>query len=273
MAKNRLLTFTGLGVYFFALSLCSIEAKAFSFGADVDNYIRLAANRYQVSEPMLRGLVKFENGWTGKISPTGATGVGQFTVGTWNWLAETEQGRKLGMRPVTKYNRGTSVDPRRNKYINTQATALLARWHIEQFSERSIPISDENLYMAHNIGLDGLHRALLGKSTRADIANMRKNGMKPWHTVNDFLRYQKSRYNEHKYAANFLQSEPKTNATTDNNIETKKKISLILPANLPTKIRYIEPSNELAMGKQNITTAKVNWIEPNSKNTVWIEPK
>lgn len=268
MAKSRLLNIFQRSSFALMLGLFtySAEAKPFTgFGAEVDSYIRLAANRYQVSEAMLRGLVKFEDGWTGKISPTGATGVGQFTVGTWNWLSETPRGRELGMRPVTKYNRGTSYDPRRNKYINTLATALLARWHIEQFAERRIPASDENLYMAHNIGLEGLHRALLGKSTRSDVANMRKNGMKPWHSVNDFIRYQKGRYNEHKHIANF-QSSPKkvvarsavVTTSTQKPVASRSNVRLTLPA----KIRYTENrSNNL------------NWVEPTNSKLVWISPK
>lgn len=265
MEKNWLLNLSKCGaLLFFSMSSCIANAKSFSgFGAEVDSYIRLAANQYQVSEAMLRGLVKFENGWTGNISPTGATGVGQFTVGTWNWLSETERGREIGMRPVTKYNRGTAFDPRKNKYINTLATALLARWHIEQFSERRIPASDENLYMAHNIGLDGLHRALLGQSTRKDIENMRKNGMKPWMTVSEFMVYQKGRYNEHKSAANFYALP--TNITAKNastivatsGTQPKKNTRLVLPA----KIRYVDNSS-----------AKLNWVEPSDSKLVWVSP-
>lgn len=72
------------------------QAKPFNgFGSEIDSYIRMAAQRYQVSEAMLRGFVKMEDGWYGNISPTGATGVGQFTMGTWNWLSETERESNL----------------------------------------------------------------------------------------------------------------------------------------------------------------------------------
>ena len=54
---------------------------------------------------MLRGLVKIEDGWYGNISHTGATGIGQFTVGTWNWLANTVEGVKIGMTPITSGNK------------------------------------------------------------------------------------------------------------------------------------------------------------------------
>lgn len=275
MATSRLLNtlHTSSVALLLGLFTYSAEAKSFSgFGAEVDSYIRIAAHRYQVSEAMLRGLVKFEDGWTGKISPTGATGVGQFTVGTWNWLAETPRGRQLGMHPVTKYNRGTGYDPRRSKYINTMATALLARHHIEQFAERGIQVTDENLYMAHNIGLDGLHRALLGKSTKKDVKNMRLNGMKPWQTVSDFIAYQKNRYTQHKYAANFKTS-PRTvvakagvvtasaHSASSSHQPVKAKVAKLA---LPSKIRYVEP---------NKSSGKVNWVEPNHNRIVWVSSK
>lgn len=199
MAKIYLL----IGLVLNGLCISTSFAKSFTgFGSDIDQYIKESATRYRLNEAMLRGLVKIEDGWNDKVSPTGAAGVGQFTVGTWNWLSETEGGRMLGMQPVTAKNRGTRYDPRRNKYINTLATGLLARWHIEQFTQRKIPITDENLYIAHNIGLDGLHRALLGQSTADDIKNMRLNGMKKEMSVNGFIAYQKGRYQTHKYIAN-----------------------------------------------------------------------
>lgn len=200
MASRALLT---ASLWFFLSGIGLARAQYFTgFGQDIDLYIRAAASQYNVSEPMLRGLVKMESGWSGKISPTGATGVGQFTMGTWNWLARTEQGQSIGMQLITPANRGTSADPRHNKYINTLATGLYTRWHIERFRERGIRPTDANLYMAHNIGLDGLHRALLGKSTVKDIINMRRNGMKRWMSVQDFIHYQQARYLHHQSVAN-----------------------------------------------------------------------
>ncbi|MEE6049225.1 hypothetical protein M5S03_07330, partial [Avibacterium paragallinarum] len=73
MAITRLL------VSIFLLCTCTVSAQAFSFGQDIDQDIHNAAQHYQVSEAMLRGLVKMEDGWYGKRSPTGALGVGQFT--------------------------------------------------------------------------------------------------------------------------------------------------------------------------------------------------
>lgn len=249
MEIARILTYIAV----FIAGVNTAQTKSFNgFGNEIDSYIRIAAQRYQVSELMLRGLIKMEDGWYGNISPTGATGVGQFTVGTWNWLSETERGKRLGMRTITSKNRNTHVDPRRNPYINTLATALLARWHIEQFQLRNVPITDENLYMAHNIGLDGLHRAMLGKSTREDIMNMRRNGMKRWMTVKDFLQYQKGRFAIHKQEANFM--------TTSVSIVYKST-----PKHIHTGVAaFVYPTS--AMGKS------VKWVEPDN-NMVWVEPK
>lgn len=112
----------------------TVNASQFDgFGREIDVYIQEAASRYQVSQAMLRGLIKFEDGWYGKASPTGALGVGQFTKGTWNWLALTPRGQELGMRLITPANQGTKFDPRRHARTNTLATALLARWNLEQF--------------------------------------------------------------------------------------------------------------------------------------------
>ncbi|MCW9718557.1 transglycosylase SLT domain-containing protein [Avibacterium sp. 21-599] len=193
-----------IGIGLFSFSLCS-SALAFSgFGYEIDGYIKESAQRYQVSEAMLRGLIKMEDGWYGKVSPSGATGIGQFTVKTWNWLAQKPEGKAIGMKAITSKTKGTSADPRRNKRINTLATGLLARWHIEQFAERQIMPTDANLYMAHNIGLEGLHRAMQGRSTQEDIENMRKNGMKRWMNPTDFIAYQKGRYYQQWQLANTM---------------------------------------------------------------------
>ncbi|WP_101776044.1 lytic transglycosylase domain-containing protein [Pasteurella oralis] len=190
-----------LGLFY--LLLFSQNTNAFNgFDQEIERYITETANTYNVSESMLRGLIKMEDGWNGKISPTGAVGVGQFTVKTWNFLAQTKEGHDIGMQLVTSENRNKPHDPRRNKRINTLAIGLLAQFHLKKFAERKIQQTDENLYIAHNIGLDGLYRALHGKSTKEDIRNMRLNGMKKKMSVNDFLTFQKQRYNKNKLIAN-----------------------------------------------------------------------
>ncbi|OOF38277.1 MULTISPECIES: hypothetical protein [Rodentibacter] len=237
--------------------LCSTTAQAFNgFGKDVEQYIQEAAKRYQVSEVMLRGLVKMEDGWYGKVSPTGPIGVGQFTRDTWNWLAQTERGKQLGMRLITPSIQGTRGDPRYHKRTNTFATALLARWHIEQFQQRGISITDENLYMAHNIGLDGFHRAILGRSTAEDIQNMRRNGMKRGMSVKQFIAYQKGRYNSHKSIANFMPV-------------TQKQTEMVW-----VKPRYEQKAKIGTMSSHQsaVNNSSIIWIEPSDAQMTWVNP-
>lgn len=258
MAATRVLRQVGLLI---GCCLVSQSGLAFSgFGQDVDGYIREASQRYQVSESMLRGLVKIEDGWYGNRSPTGALGVGQFTYKTWNWLASTEEGRRIGMQYITQRTRGTHADPRRHKRTNTLATALLARWHIGQFQERGIRLSDENLYLAHNIGLDGLHRAIQGRSTREDIKNMQRNGMKRGMSVRGFLNYQAGRYNQSKAIANHQSStevlvqqrnvkhNTSSPATTMNNLTTAARTNVRMPAS----VRWVEP----------LDGPEIRWVTP-----------
>lgn len=240
MGKNFLLAGI-LGAV--CMGMVSQVVAASEFGAEIDGYIKEAADRYQVSEAMLRGLVKIENGWYGEISKTGATGVGQFTRGTWNWLAATDEGRALGMSPVTPYNRNTRFDPRKNNHLNTLATALYARWHIGQFQERGIKLTDEYLYLAHNIGLDGLDRALHGQATAEDILNMRRNGMKSYMSVRDFLVYQSNRFNLSKQIAN-NQRPNSTSYRTTYPIQNKP---------LPSNLHWVSP-----------TETAMRWVEPTS---------
>lgn len=261
MATSRVL------ISLLLLSLCMPSLAFSGFGADVDNYIEEAAQRYQIPKAMLRGLVKMENGWKNNISPTGATGVGQFTFKTWNWLSTTDEGRMIGMKPISHRTRGTYADPRLNKRINTLATALYARWHIEQFVQRGIAVTDSNLYMAHNIGLDGFHRALLGRATADDLRNMRRNGMKRWMTVRDFIAYQKNRYNTHKQIANAFSPSP-TSVTSNMPMMAKQSQNRI---------------NKMEMALQNISAPlpkapvkrdkpALRWVQPSDKPMVWINP-
>ncbi|MDU8924306.1 hypothetical protein RYD26_05185 [Pasteurellaceae bacterium LIM206] len=248
MEITRVLKPVLLTLILFSLPVILINANAktfYGFGSEIDGYIRESAQRYQINEAMLRGLIKMEDGWYSKTSPTGATGVGQFTVKTWNWLASTERGQAIGMQFITSHNRGTRFDPRNNKRVNTLAAGLYARWHIEQFRERGINISDENLYMAHNIGLDGFHRAILGKSTPEDIKNMRHNGMKSWMSVNDFITHQKRRYAQHKYEANS-----------------------IVPKQYSIQTAQTKVSNWVTPDDHAIV-----WVHPQNDGLIWINPK
>lgn len=242
MAISRLLiVLSSLSAIF---SSTSLSAKTFyGFGREVDSYIREAAQRYQVSEAMLRGLVKMEDGWYGKISPTGAVGVGQFTFKTWNELAQLPEGYRIGMRPITARTKGTYADPRRHRYINTLAMGLYVRWIINQFAERGLKATDENVYLAYNIGLDGFHRAVSGRITWNDLKNMRRNGMTRSMRVSDFLAYQKGRYLENKRIANFQRAVPsQTFASTS----SRRNVATLQP-NIPSPqvMRWIEPADKL----------------------------
>ena len=251
----------------------SLPVTAFSgFGRDVDTYIDEAAQRYQIPTAMLRGLVKMENGWNNNISPTGATGVGQFTFKTWNWLASTPEGQAIGMKPISHRTRGTYADPRLNKRVNTLATGLLARLHIQEFVARGIKRSDENLYMAHNIGLEGFHRALLGRATHSDIRNMRRNGMKRWMSVKDFLAYQKHRYNTHKQIANAILY-PTINNKNQVSVARNQKVApkmddALTAAKLPTQKTSIPNQKNQAKRVQ----PTLRWIQPSDKQITWINP-
>ncbi|MFZ7277744.1 hypothetical protein ACLS0F_10785 [Avibacterium endocarditidis] len=238
MVTSRVLIRVGL----VSLSLCSSVFAFSGFGREIDGYIKESAQHYQVSESMLRGLIKMEDGWYGKRSPTGALGVGQFTQKTWNWLAQSTRGKMLGMRLITPSNRGTKFDPRRHHRTNTYATALLARWHLEQFALRGIKPTDEHLYLAHNIGLEGLHRALLGRANAEDIRNMRRNGMRKGMSVKQFLAYQGQRYRLHKQIANNL-------------------------------IHLNEQNYAWVTPKSAVKNQGIFWVEPQGNTLVWIEPK
>lgn len=251
----------------------TLPVTAFSgFGSDVDAYIDEAARRYQIPTAMLRGLVKMENGWKNNISPTGATGVGQFTFKTWNWLASMPEGQAIGMKPISHRTRGTHADPRLNKRVNTLATGLLTRLHIQKFAERGIKSSDDNLYMAHNIGFEGFHRAILGKATHSDIRNMRRNGMKHWMSVQDFLNYQKNRYNTHKKIANSIyyptiNNENKVSIARNQKATSKMNDSLTATKLLSTKTSISDQKNQAQRVQPTL-----RWIQPSDKQITWINP-
>ena len=180
------------------------KQKFTGFGEEIDGYIKEASKRYSIDESTLRGLVKMEDGWYGNISKTGATGVGQFTMGTWNELAKTKEGKSIGMTPITKVNKGTDDDPRKNNRVNTLATALLARKNAGILTTNGIDTTGENLYMAHNMGA-GFLLAIHGKQafTEDTRKNMDVNGGKGKDT-HQFWEYQRDRFNRHYREANFL---------------------------------------------------------------------
>ncbi|MEQ1107220.1 phage tail tape measure protein [Acinetobacter seifertii] len=193
---------------------------AFSFGSKIDGYIKEASKKYGIPEDVLRGFVKMEDGWTGKMSPTGAIGAGQFTQGTWNDLAKTDAGKKIGMTKIDKSNFRKASDPRRNQQINTLATGLLAKQNAKILKKYGLPITGENLYLAHNIGAETFARALSGKgASKKGLLAMRQNGMKDNETPQQFVKRQAGIFKKHYNAANKLVESPKNDNTTALNIE------------------------------------------------------
>ena len=107
-----------------------VGGKFKGFGADVDRYIKEASAQFGIPEDVMRGIVKMESGWTGAMSPTGAIGTGQFVKGTWDDLADTRDGKNIGMTKIGSRFR-TAQDPRYDKRVSTLATALLAKKNAE----------------------------------------------------------------------------------------------------------------------------------------------
>jgi len=197
------------------------------FGTDIDSYIREAAQMYALPEDVLRGFVKMEAGWTGAMSPTGAIGTGQFIVSTWNSLAKTPAGKAIGMVSITMGTNGTfrtAQDPRYNMRINTLATALLARLNADILVKNKLPVTGENLYMLHNIG-PGIINVMLGRPVAAStIQAMEQNGMKAGMSPQDFLAYQKARFNAQYQIAN---------ATPSNNTQLADTSTTNTPLTVP----------------------------------------
>lgn len=222
----------------------------FSFGKDVDGYIKEAATKYGIDEKILRGFVKMEAGWTGAMSPTGAIGTGQFTQGTWNGLAKTDEGKAIGMIPITKANFRTPDDPRRDKRINTLATALLAKNNMAVLKGYGISGAGENLYMAHNIGPETFALALTGKANAAGLDAMRKNGMKKGETPRQFADRQRKIFMQHYNQAN----KPKAQNITSANYSEDKGF------NVPVIKNYSAPlgnPNREQVNKQTLTASNV----------------
>ncbi|HGH3561180.1 TPA: phage tail tape measure protein [Acinetobacter baumannii] len=193
---------------------------AFSFGSKIDGYIKEASKKYGIPEDVLRGFVKMEDGWTGKMSPTGAIGAGQFTQGTWNDLAKTDAGKEIGMTKINKSNFRKASDPRRNQQINTLATGLLAKQNAKILKKYGLPVTGENLYLAHNIGAETFARALSGKgASKKGLLAMRQNGMKDNETPQQFVKRQAGIFMKHYNAANKLVESPKNDNTTALSIE------------------------------------------------------
>ncbi|MFX5825423.1 hypothetical protein ABTE10_00795 [Acinetobacter baumannii] len=178
------------------------KSYGFSFGKDVDRYIHEAATKYGLDEKVLRGFVKMEDGWTGKMSPTGAIGTGQFIQSTWDSLAKTAEGKEIGMTKIGKRFR-TKNDPRYDKHINTLATGLLAKQNADILTKNGLAVTGENLYLLHNIG-PGIIPALKGsnKVSAKTLEAIRVNTPIKGQTPVQFVQYQKRRFKKHYNSAN-----------------------------------------------------------------------
>lgn len=196
------------------------------FGEDVDNHIAEASQKYGIDEKVLRGFVKMEGGWKGAMSPTGAIGTGQFIQSTWDGLAKTQEGQEIGMTKIGNRFR-TENDPRFDKRTNTLATGLLAKQNARMLEKAGIEPSGENLYMMHNIG-PGVIDVLRGKqASSSTITAMKQNGMKDGMTPQDFVEFQKKRYQSHYEQANAItpnkgeKKAVKGNTNTDSDSDKK----------------------------------------------------
>ena len=223
----------------------------FSFGKDVDKYIKEASVKYGIDEKILRGFVKMEAGWTGKMSPTGAIGTGQFIQSTWNGLAKTKEGQDIGMTKINKSNFRKSNDPRHNKRINTLATGLLAKQNADILKKYGIPLTGENLYLAHNIGAVTFARALTGKGANKDgLLAMRQNGMKKGETPQQFVMRQRAIYMKHYNIAN----EPVVNSPTASTPKNPKDLAKFAQnAEIPSGNPHKSQVNSSNMTSSNVT--------------------
>jgi hypothetical protein len=135
----------------------------------------------------LKGVVNIEGGTTGKASPTGALGAGQFVETTWNSLANAPEGKALGMRLVTAANKGTPDDPRRDNNVNIQATGLLAKQNGSLLDKAGVAKTPENLFLVHNIGPGIIEGIKTGKVDDQTTQFMKLNGFKEGDSVKGWI--------------------------------------------------------------------------------------
>lgn len=239
-------------------------AKFEGFGVDIDAYIKETAIMYKLPEDILRGFVKMEAGWTGAMSPTGAIGTGQFIMSTWNSLAATPAGQAIGMTPITTGPKGNfrkENDPRFNMRINTLATGLLARMNADILIKNNLPVTGENLYMLHNIG-PGIIKVMKGLPVSdATLLAMQQNGMKVGMTPEQFLAYQKGRFNQQYAIANQKPTTvdaPKPDATKPLVMEKKPEPALVATpaANNSTAKTSVSPTAPASENKTLVTKGK-----------------
>lgn len=174
-----------------------------SFGANTDKDLTDTVNRYGVDGNYLRGLLSMEGGTGGAMSPTGALGVGQFVQGTWNNLANTAEGKAIGMTKINNSNFRKGNDPRKNNRVNMLATGLLAKQNQDTLERNGIPVNAQTLYMAHNMGPGTVLAAYgKGKTTKKMQRDMVRNGGKGTMSAAEFVNFQTKRFNQHFEKAN-----------------------------------------------------------------------
>lgn len=223
-------------------------AKFTGFGEDVDRSIAIASQTFGLPIADFRGFLKMEDGWYGKMSPTGAIGAGQFIQGTWDDLARTPDGRAIGMTVIGNRFRGPN-DPRRDSHTNIMATGLLARENAKMLRRAGLPITGENLYMMHNIG-PGIIPVMLGRQpSPATLTAMGHNGLRPGQSGAEFLAMQKTKFGVQYDLANpsstTLQESP-TKMTEGIKVDSKakpgisKQVTKVTNASIPKAPRESE---------------------------------
>lgn len=134
-----------------------VKAFAGSLGKDIAD----AAARYGISADFLHKMARIESGGNpNAVSPTGATGIFQFTKGT---------GRQYGLL-------GPGFDNRTNQRDNVMAGAALAADNAKQLQSMGVPATPGMLYLAHQQGVGGAAAIYNAAMTGSDVpANIRRN--------------------------------------------------------------------------------------------------
>lgn len=188
-------------------------AGAFKFGGGYDEAIAEAAQKYGIREDVLRGMIKQEAGWTGKVSPTGYYGAGQFRKAAWDDVVNSPEGRAAGIPALTKAQdletakyRGKKLpsdvakrDPRTDARNSVMATAILAKINARRLGKNVGEMSGEEIYLAHNMGAGGLKKLQAGTASQRDI--MANTGGKAM-SSREFLEWQSRNFNRNASAAN-----------------------------------------------------------------------
>jgi len=173
------------------------KLKAFGYTPAIDSILQEEANKYGISPRLLQKTLINEDGMTGKTSKTGALGPFQFTRDVWNWLATTPEGKKLNMPLITKENRNKPNDPRNQIDLGIRAGVLLTSKNAKQLKDNGIPPTENNLYLAHVIGVGGLKDVLKGSASGKTQANLKHNSFRSGDTVDSWRDRFTKKFNSH----------------------------------------------------------------------------